>query len=272
MNEKWSAIIASVKTPTGLCALFGLLACFATISIGSFAKVPDASRPGLIFTGLIILALFGISFTFWVIRASAPSRDSRVQNSGKISVCAENSNQVEALLDGDREGDYKRLRDKAKHRIGILGVGMTSLTKHELDSLKKQVEHVNIDILMMCPNYLKSKPEFTQEIETLFGKENLASKAEKSFGLLKELCETWNKNPDNGNKFRFRVYRHLPNASMVVIDWEKISTESELIVEMFLYQRGARPRFKLIPSAGLFDCFKEEFKCIWDKATPVVPS
>lgn len=172
----------------------------------------------------------------------------------------------------DRATAYEKLREKARKRIAILGVGMTNLSEHELDSLKSQAERVSIDLLMMDPEYLKTHPEFTCELERLFDIPYFGDRAQKSFDRLNAACQKWNNERNSRYKFRLRVYQHLPTVSMVMIDPDEAN--SEIIFEMFLYKSAVRPRFTLVNVKSdnrLFEAFKLEYSKVWDAARVVIP-
>jgi hypothetical protein len=298
--EKQIAKYAQIKTPIGVLvvALFILDSAIGVIAV--FAKISDNCRGWLLFFALVIL-LYIVYLTFKLLKTrrwqmeqisavikvqdsvviaenvDAPRQKSNERTSAKTEntftssqFSQENGVKWTVSPDGRTEA-YESLRQRARHKISILGIAMTDLTEQVFQSLGKNAENVNIDLLMIDPEYLKSKPDVAEELSKAFNIGFITGKAEDSFGRLKNFCQDWNADHKHIHKFQFKVYQHLPAFGMVMIDDH--DSGGEMICENYLYKMSIRPRFELVCHANnnrLFQVYRLEYNEAWKRARWVV--
>ena len=171
-----------------------------------------------------------------------------------------------------RDNAFQAIRQRAKHRIVIVGIGMTNLSRYARRTLEEQAKRVPIDLLMMDPKFLEENKIFASKLEEFLDIPDFTSSVRTSFETLKKLCEDWNENPGNINRISLKVYDTIPTMSMVMIDPE--DENGEIMLEFFLYQSGEyRPRFhmkKINRSNSMFNRIRNEYLHFWTKARRIV--
>ena len=165
-----------------------------------------------------------------------------------------------------REEAFLDMRRRAQKRIIIMGIGMTELTHHALQSLESQAKQVSIDLLMIDPEYLLNNKELTSALARHIRKPNILELTAESYQKLKHLCNTWNQNSDNIYKLRLRLYSTIPSMTMVTIDPSMQAAET--LFEVFLPWSGQRARFKIKrkKESELFDTLFEAFEELWNNS------
>lgn len=154
----------------------------------------------------------------------------------------------------DRDAEFRKLRDRAKKEIYIIGAGMSKLSRLAQNSLENQLKHVPIHLYMMDPEYLENNQNYAALVETFFGMQGFAKIVRMSYDSLKVFCELHNSNPLSKNKITLSTYTTIPTMSMVLIDPN--TRNAELSVEYFTYRCGEeRPLFLVKKGAAtaLFD-------------------
>ncbi|MFY0687569.1 MAG: DUF4062 domain-containing protein [Cyclobacteriaceae bacterium] len=184
-------------------------------------------------------------------------------------------NQLNAIVvsSGSRRVDsFHTLRKKARKKIIVTGIGMTSIVQYDLPSLRKQAENVPIDFLMLDPAYIESNKEFNSQLEEFLDISDFSEKVRSSFEKLKDFCTDWNGNKSNRYKVRLRTYDTVPTNSMVIIDPD--SEDSELLIEFFLYHSGThRPRLHVFGKGEgkeLFDQILSDHENLWKHSKKIV--
>jgi hypothetical protein len=171
-----------------------------------------------------------------------------------------------------REAAFQQIRDRATQRLTIVGVGMTKLTMHAMQSLAHRASKVPIDFLMLDPDYLENNLAYADLLQRFLDIPNFATYLRSSFERLKTFTEGWNSEPTNTNKLRLSVYNTLPTISAVVIDAE--SPAAEMVIEFFLFQCGEhRPRLHIKRTEdpdGMFHRIKSQLDNLWSSARRVV--
>lgn len=171
-----------------------------------------------------------------------------------------------------RDEAFQGIRQRAKHRIVVVGIGMTNLSRYARRTLSEQAKRVPVDLLMIDPDFLKSNRQFAQKLEEFLDIPDFTTSVRSSFETLKSFCEAWNNDPQNSHKIRLKVFSTIPTMSMVMIDPDEES--AEIVIEFFLYQSGEyRPRFHLVPieaKESLFNRVKSEYIRLWSSARRVV--
>ncbi|MBP6238653.1 MAG: hypothetical protein KA536_21050 [Saprospiraceae bacterium] len=140
---------------------------------------------------------------------------------------------------------FEALRSRAKSKIVITGIGMTNIVHYSLDSLRKQGKYVDIDFIMIDPDYISNNAEYCKILENSLGVQDLAIKVLSTFGILKSFClENNNANRHVGKKMALYVYNCIPTNSTTIID--PYSANGELLIEFFIFKGGlVRPRFNI---------------------------
>lgn len=167
---------------------------------------------------------------------------------------------------------FQEIRERANHKIFILGIGMTSIAKYAKQSLAKQAEKVPIDLLMIDPEALEQNPEYAAILEEFLNMKGFTKDVRNSFEVLKEFCEEWNNAKYHPNRIRLRVYKTIPTASMVLIDPEH--NKGEAVIEFFIFNSGERrPRFlckNITPNESMFDVLKDRYDTLWQNSKKIV--
>lgn len=171
-----------------------------------------------------------------------------------------------------RDDAFQNIRRKAKSKIFVLGIAMSNIGAYAKNSLAEQAENVDIDLLMIDPDYLDNNPSFAESLESFLNMGNFRQTVRNSFDQLYTFCTEWNANQYNRHKFRLRVYNTIPTSSMVMIDPD--TNEGECVVEFFLYDSGEhRPRFNCIKtngSKGLFNVLHAKYSRLWNKSRIII--
>jgi len=180
---------------------------------------------------------------------------------------------IELVSTGSRRDEaFQGIRQRAKNRIIIVGIGMTNLSRYAIKTLMKQAEKVPIDFLMIDPEFLESNPVFAKKLEEFLDIPNFIHSVRISFNILKSFCEEFNANSNNIHKVRLKVYSTIPTMSMVMIDLGEET--AEMVIEFFLYQSGEyRPRFlikQIDSSDNLFNRVASEFNRLWTISRSIV--
>jgi hypothetical protein len=172
-----------------------------------------------------------------------------------------------------RADAFQDIRERAKHNIFIVGIGMSNISNYARQSLAKQALKVPIDILMIDPEILELNPEYAQILEDFFDMKDFTKLARKSFDVLKDFCVDWNSNQYHQNKIRLRVYKALPTASLVIIDTDHDTGEA--VIEFFIsYSGERRPRFlckNIRPDEkNMFGVLKDKYYTLWNNSRKIV--
>lgn len=167
---------------------------------------------------------------------------------------------------GGRDEMFMAARQRAKKRVVIMGIGMSELSHSALDTLKSRATDVNIDLLMVDPEFLRRDSGASNQLNLIFGKENFASLVETNFEILRALCIDWNSDRDHLYKFRLRLYGSFPTMTMVSIDPDE--KEGEILFECFLPGTRQRTRFKIEKrrEPQMFSWFWNDLSELWRNA------
>lgn len=170
-----------------------------------------------------------------------------------------------------RTDAFREMTRQAKHRLIIVGIGMSYLANNARDSLQELASSVPIDFLMLDPEILDRNKEFAATLESFRDRPGFTQSIRQSFHSMQTLCEEWN-SKDPTHIMRLRVYNTLPTMSMVLIDPEQ--DHGEMLVEFFPYRFGEyRPRLhirKIESKESLFHRMQDNYTKLWESAKKVV--
>jgi hypothetical protein len=173
-----------------------------------------------------------------------------------------------------RDDDFQAIRARAKHKIIVVGIGMSQISMYARRTLNEQAKLVPIDFMMIDPDFLNSNPAVTCQLQEFLDIRDFSATVRASYTSLEILAKETNSDGNYLQRMQLRVYRTIPTMSMVMIDPD--TPNGELIVEFFLYHSGEhRPRFHVrktnVPE-DLFSRIHNDFLHQWSSARRVVES
>lgn len=173
-----------------------------------------------------------------------------------------------------RNIDFENVSIEAKHRIMFFGVAMTYMSRYAKKRLADLAQNVNIDILMLDPEFVESNPEYSKSLEEFLDRtgSSFSNSVREAFNILKSFGEEWNGNPQNKTKIRLRVWNTIPSVSIVLIDPD--NDNSKFAIEFFLYHSGERrPRLICKKSENKESMYKivvDRYIPLWEKSKIIV--
>jgi nucleoside phosphorylase len=167
---------------------------------------------------------------------------------------------------------FQKILSRAKRCAYVLGIGMTSISKYALDTLRQRSEHIDLRLIMIDPETLKKDRPFRRMLEEFLGMASFSTEASASFKRLKDFCVEMNSDSDHKHNLELRVYSTIPTASMVLIDPDEPTGEME--IEFFLYRCGEyRPRLRVRnigSKKSLFHKIKDNFLRLYEDSKEIV--
>lgn len=160
---------------------------------------------------------------------------------------------------GDRESRYTEIKNEAKEKIIIVGVGMNIFSRHELNKLKRYLRNVSIDILMIDPKYLEKSKDIENAFVEFFKESNFVEQTRESYNNILNFCQEWSE--ENKKKIKqsdrkeitLSVYSTLPSMGMTLIDPD--SPNAELVVEFFPFHSDG---YRIMLGAKQYNTENEE--------------
>lgn len=167
-----------------------------------------------------------------------------------------------------REGDYQEIRASANYTIFIVGIGMSKLAQWAQESLAGQAQNVNIDILMLDPEFLRANPTICTAYAEYIGIQNYLDSVETAFNLLRALCERHNQSLGQRHRMRLRCYSTINTMSSVIIDEEHPSGAA--LFDPFLFHSGERRPLFCVSQTGdkdnIFNTLLRRQRDLWNSS------
>ncbi len=205
----------------------------------------------------------GVSADTFILHADAAPFRSALSQEGLDGV-------ISASAGTGRIEAFQGIRDRAKKRIIIVGIGMSHLTSYAEKTLARQARSVPIEFLMLDPVFLEKNRAFAKVLQKFLGIRDFANVAKASYNFLKTFVRKHNKSTKH--KHTLRVYSTIPTMSMVMIDPD--TPRGEVVIEFFLHKSGEyRPRFHIENTRrpnDLFSHFRNEYDRLCEDARTVV--